>query len=41
MRAFENEDHRLISQKHAVALEAGQSEPVGGAPGDDLGCALA
>ena len=40
-RAFENEDHGLIGQKDAVALEARQSEPVGGAPSDDLGCPLA
>jgi hypothetical protein len=39
--AFENEDHCLIGQKHAVPLEARQSQPVGRAPGDDLGCALA
>jgi hypothetical protein len=28
-------------QKDAVLLEAGQVEPVGSAPGDDLGCTLA
>jgi hypothetical protein len=41
LRTFENEDHGLIRQKHAVALEARQSEPVGGAPSDYLGCPLA
>jgi hypothetical protein len=38
---FENEDNRLVGQKHAVPLEARQPEPVGRAPGDDLGSALA
>jgi hypothetical protein len=40
-RTFENEDHCLIGEKHAVPLETRQSEPVGRTPGDDLGCTFA
>jgi hypothetical protein len=39
--ALEYEDHGLIGEKDAVLVEAGQSEPVGGTLGDDLGCTLA